>query len=178
MISIEVTKMKNSYEPAKLYDLSLEACFHPGNYNFLTKCIFIFCWAKGKCGIKRITFGNMLLWNSCNVSKYGDIITKNPCMFWLYEISSRYIRQMRAGHLNIQVMMFLLVCLILFNTTFKNISVISWWSVLLVEDQIMLYTSSWSRFELTTSVVIGTDCIGSFKSNYHTITATTAPKNK
>jgi hypothetical protein len=40
---------------------------------------------------------------------------------------------------------------------------------------IMLYTSSWSRFELTTSVVIGTDCLGSCKSNYHTITATTSP---
>jgi len=30
-------------------------------------------------------------------------------------------------------------------------------------------------FELTTSMVIGTDCTGSCKSNYHTITATTAP---
>ena len=40
---------------------------------------------------------------------------------------------------------------------------------------IMLYTSTWSSFELTTSVVIGTDCIGSCKSNYHTITATTPP---
>ena len=40
---------------------------------------------------------------------------------------------------------------------------------------IMLYTSPWSIFELTTSVVIDTDCIGSCKSNYHTITATTAP---
>ena len=40
---------------------------------------------------------------------------------------------------------------------------------------IMLYTSPWSRIEFTTSVVIGTDCMGSFKSNYHTITATTAP---
>jgi hypothetical protein len=40
---------------------------------------------------------------------------------------------------------------------------------------IMLYTSPWRIFELTTSVVIGTDCIGSCKSNYHTITATTAP---
>ena len=39
---------------------------------------------------------------------------------------------------------------------------------------IMLYTSPWSRFELTTLVVIGTDCIGSCKSNYHTFTATTA----
>jgi hypothetical protein len=33
-----------------------------------------------------------------------------------------------------------------------------------------------SRLELATSVVIGTDCIGSCKSNYHTITATMAPK--
>jgi hypothetical protein len=40
---------------------------------------------------------------------------------------------------------------------------------------IMLYTSPWSRFELKTSVVIGNDCIGSCKSNYHAITATTAP---
>ena len=40
---------------------------------------------------------------------------------------------------------------------------------------ILLYTSPWSRFELTTSVVIGTDCIGSYKSNYNTITATTVP---
>ena len=38
----------------------------------------------------------------------------------------------------------------------------------------MLYTSSWSRFKLTTSVVIGIDCIGNCKSNYHTITTTTA----
>jgi hypothetical protein len=36
---------------------------------------------------------------------------------------------------------------------------------------IILYTSPWSRFELTTSVVIGTDCIVSCKSNYHTMTA-------
>jgi hypothetical protein len=30
-------------------------------------------------------------------------------------------------------------------------------------------------FELATLVVIGTDCIGSYKSNYQTITSTTAP---
>ena len=40
---------------------------------------------------------------------------------------------------------------------------------------IILYTSPWSRFELTTTVVICTDCIGSCKSNYHTLMATTAP---
>ena len=35
----------------------------------------------------------------------------------------------------------------------------------------MLYTSPWWRFEFTTSVVIDSDCIGSCKSNDHTITA-------
>jgi hypothetical protein len=39
---------------------------------------------------------------------------------------------------------------------------------------IMLYTSPWSRFELTISVVTDTDCIDTFncKSNYHRITTT------
>ena len=75
-----------------------------------------------------------------------------------------------------------------FNATFNNMSDISCQSVLLVEENrekttdlsqvtdklyhTLLYTSPWSRFELTTSVAIGTDCIGSCKSNYHTITAT------
>jgi hypothetical protein len=36
---------------------------------------------------------------------------------------------------------------------------------------IMLYTSPWSRFKLTTSVMAGTDCVGSCKFNYHVITA-------
>ena len=38
----------------------------------------------------------------------------------------------------------------------------------------MLYLD-WARFELTTVVVMGTECIGSYKSNYHKITATTVP---
>ena len=32
---------------------------------------------------------------------------------------------------------------------------------------------AWEGFELTTLVVICTDCIGSYKYNYHTITTTT-----
>jgi hypothetical protein len=44
---------------------------------------------------------------------------------------------------------------------------------------IMLYQVHlvWSGYELTTLVVICTDCIGSFKSNYHTITTMTAPSS-
>ena len=42
---------------------------------------------------------------------------------------------------------------------------------------IMLYTSPWSTFESSQhhAVVMGTDGTGSCKSNYHMITATTAP---
>jgi hypothetical protein len=72
--------------------------------------------------------------------------------------------------------------------TFNNISVISWRSALLVEEttdmsqvtdklyHILLYRVHLARagFELTTSVVIGTDCIRNCTSNYHMIMATTA----
>ena len=80
------------------------------------------------------------------------------------------------------------------NATFNNISVISWRSVLLVEEtgvqgenhrpvggdklyHIILYRvhHAWVGFKLTTLVVIGTDCICSYISNYHTITTTSAP---
>ena len=41
---------------------------------------------------------------------------------------------------------------------------------------ITLYTLPWAMgFKFTTLVVMGTDCISSCTSNYHTITTTTAP---
>jgi hypothetical protein len=89
-----------------------------------------------------------------------------------------------------------LVWFMLFNATFNIISAISWWPVLLVEETGVplenhgpvtscwqtlscLYRVhlTWAGFKLTTLVVIGTDCIGSCKSNYHTIATTAALKN-
>ena len=83
-----------------------------------------------------------------------------------------------------------------FSATFNNISVILWWSVLLVEEtgvpgenhwsvanhwqtlshiKLCRVHLIWTGFELTTLVVIGTDCVASYKSNYHMITATMTP---
>jgi len=47
-------------------------------------------------------------------------------------------------------------------------------------DHIMLYRIhlAINGFELTTLVMIGTDWTGSCKSNYHTITTTTAPVDR
>jgi hypothetical protein len=62
--------------------------------------------------------------------------------------------------------MFVCFFFMVLNVTFNNISVISWRSVLLVEEttdlsqvidklyHIMLYTLLWLRFELTASVVM------------------------
>ena len=78
------------------------------------------------------------------------------------------------------------------NTTFNNITAISWRSVLLVEEteypEKTTYMYLWqvtdkllyqvhlamNGFKLTTLVVIGTDFTSSCKSNYHTITTMTA----
>jgi hypothetical protein len=80
-----------------------------------------------------------------------------------------------------------------FNTTFNNISAKLWQSLSVywwrssqrksstcrnsLTNHIMLYRVhlAWVWFDLTTLVVIGTACIGSCKSNYHTIKIMTVP---
>jgi hypothetical protein len=78
-----------------------------------------------------------------------------------------------------------------FNATFNNILVkivavsfidgenhrpaTSHWQTL--SHNVVSSTPCLSGFELTTLVVIGTDCIDSYKSNYHTIMTMTAPQD-
>jgi len=48
---------------------------------------------------------------------------------------------------------------------------VSHWQIILYREHL-----TWAGFELvTTLLVIGTDCIGSYKSNYHMIMTTTVP---
>jgi hypothetical protein len=62
-----------------------------------------------------------------------------------------------------------------FNDAFNNISVISWQSVLLVEETGENHQPAQVTDKLSTSVVIDTDCIDICKFSYHVITAKTAP---
>jgi hypothetical protein len=58
-----------------------------------------------------------------------------------------------------------MVRVFVFNATFNNISVISWMSVLLVEETGIIDLPQVTE-KFTTLVVIGTDSIGSYKSSY------------
>ena len=98
----------------------------------------------------------------------------------LVQISS--IRQLILG-----IYRFELVWFMVFNATFNNISVISWQSVLLVVPG-EIYQPAASHWQTLSHNVVssipglsriqtnnGTDCIGSYKSSYHTITTPKAP---
>ena len=85
------------------------------------------------------------------------------------------------------------VKVVVFNATFTNISVISWRSVLSMDEtgvpgenhrpatghwqtishNIVSAHLVWAGLELIMLMVKGTDCIGSYKSNYHTNRTTT-----
>ena len=114
-----------------------------------------------------VTMHDISTWH-INMTYQHDISTWHINMTYQHDISTWHINP----YIDLVWFGFMV-----FISTFNNILAISWRSVLLVEEpakttdmsqvtdqifHIMLYTSPWSRFKLTTSVVLG-----SCTSNYH-----------
>ena len=149
------------------------SCCHPGFCTLINMGMFISLLSGfGNVPLLEDIFGADKIKLFCNTCVMSKLVFANAITWWSLESHTQILK------------LHMFVCLMVFNATFNNISVISWQSVLLVEDlekttdlsqvtdklyHIMLFTSPWSRFKLTTSVVIWTDCIGSCKSNHHTI---------
>jgi predicted MFS family arabinose efflux permease len=121
--------------------------------------------------------------HSCNTFLYTIINTMTLIISiadiskWTVPSAMSYVITLENTHwegVNVMVM--------LFNTTFNIILLISWQSILFVEEngvpgesqrsvasnwQTLLHSVVWVRFELTTLLVIGTACTYSYKSNFH-----------
>jgi len=101
-------------------------------------------------------------------------------IFGSYNLLSINCKQLASNRMSSLKELFR-VRVMVFNTTFNNISAILWWAVLLVEEtrvpeeNHLPAASQLSGFKQTSLVAICTDCTGSCKSNYQTITTMMAP---
>jgi hypothetical protein len=121
------------------------------------------------------------------------ILYAKPKSYWIVAIqitNTKTIKEIYCIIIYKIYYCFLLMELMLtvFNATFKNISVISSMTVSFIGGgNHRPVASHWQTLShnvvhlalsrIRTSMVIDTDCIGSCKSNYHTIKAMTVPKN-
>ena len=104
------------------------------------------------------------------------------CQFLKSLVNISFARYCSSGFNSLEVWFWVMA--MVFNATFNKIQLYrgNWTPSTCCKSltnfyHIMLYLFhlAWTGFELTTLVVIDTDCTSSCKSNYHTITTTTVP---
>ena len=110
--------------------------------------------------------------------------SNNPAFMEIQLTIYRFVFRFKVCHGQVSMSQVIVrVRVMVFNATFNNISIISWVAVSFICEENHWQTlshnvvSSTTRYEQDSSsqlvVVIGTDCTGSCKSNYQTMTTTT-----
>jgi hypothetical protein len=113
---------------------------------------------------KKIPQGS--LWQrSCDSWIYQGSLWQRSCDSWIYHLSTKttWLDSCSWRVVLHTILKCLFICLMVFNATFNNISIVEETgrpkeNHRPVTDKlyhIMLYTSPWSRFQLTTSVMVG-----------------------
>ena len=176
---------------------------------FVDRCLSFCTFSFGNCFVCSssiygfwlpLWYLQILVMSSRNSINIPDLYTNCHCTYYCFSLSRdntlhcvtgpvvgqrAILQKTRPIMYNVRILISgLFVCFMVFNATFNNISVISWWSVLLVDETgvprennlsqvtdkfitkcCIEYISPWMGFELTTLVLIGTDCTCSCKSN-------------
>jgi hypothetical protein len=114
----------------------------------------------------------LTLWVRITLSR-GFLNTIQPYVIKYFSDMTEILLKMALNTINQtnQVWPFFIMLLL------TSYSVTYHWNTLSRKVELYWENLDWAWFELTTLVVIGTDCIGSYKPNQYTITTTTVSDN-